>query len=265
MRAVARAAGHALGKQVRPTGRWKKAVERASEVRLVELRSGSVEFVFASAPDLTEALGLPWHDGSLNERALAIATEAAGPSAERYPDVAEAWASLARDLYVGTRYERMRFLQEGNREVAVIDAAGLAVLAGGAVREAVTPYESRLQGRLFEANFDARSAQLRGPTGDVVRVEYDDELADEIYRILRVTADLAGEVSYDPTTMRATSIHVRQIERPVQLAIDDFWSTPSIAQLIQDQGLRPIADPRALAAGGLTAADWEELREAIES
>jgi hypothetical protein len=265
VRAVARAAGHALGKQVRPTGRWKKAVERASEVRLIELRSGSVEFVFASAPDLTDALGLPWHDESLNERALAIAAEAAGPAAERYPDVAEAWMSLGRDLQVGTRYERIRFLAEGDREVAVIDAARLAALAGGAVREAVRPYESRLQGRLFEANFDARSAQLRGPTGDVVRVEYDDELADEIYRVLRVTADLAGEVSYDPTTMRATSIHVRLIERPVQLAIDDFWSTPSIAQLIREQGLRPIADRRALVAEGLTAADWEELREAIES
>jgi len=262
--AVARAAGHAVGRQVRPTGRWKKAVERASEVRLIQLRSGSVEFVFASAPDLTEALGLPWHDGSLNERALAIAAEAAGPAAERYPDVAEAWVSLAYDLQVGTRYERMRFLVEGG-EVAVIDAARLATLASSAVREAVRPYESRLQGRLFEANFDARSAQLRGPSGDVVRVEYDDELADEIYRVLRVTADLAGEVSYDPTTMRATSIHVRQIERPVQLAMDDFWSTPSIAQLIQEQGLRPISDPRSLVSEGLTASDWEELREAMEA
>lgn len=263
--AVARAAGHALGRQVRPTGRWKKAVECASEIRLIELRSGSVEFVFASAPDLTEALGLPWYDGSLNERALAIAAEAAGPAADRYPDVAEAWVSLARDLRVGDRYERIRFLADDDREVAVIDETGLATLADAAVREAVTPYESRLQGRLFEANFDARSAQLRGPTGDIVRVEYDDELADDIYRVLRVTANLAGEVSYDPTTMKATSIHVRQIERPVQLGMDDFWSSPSIAQLIHEQGLRPIADPRALVAEGLTASDWEELREAIEA
>lgn len=263
--AVARAAGHALGRQVRPTGRWKKAVERASEIRLVELRTGSLEFVFASAPDVPEALGLPWHDGSLNERALAIAMEAAGPSAERYPDVAEAWVSLARDLEVGTRYERIRFIGDGKREVAVIDAAGMAVLAGRAVREAVSPYESRLQGRLFEANFEARSAQLRGPSGEVIKVEYDDDLADEIYRVLRATANLSGEVTYDPTSMTATSIHVRQIERPVQLGMDDFWSTPSIAQLIQEQGLHPLSDPLSLVADGLTASDWEELREAMEA
>lgn len=266
--AVARAAGHALGRKVRPTGRWKRAVERASEIRLVELRTGNVEFVVTSAPDVTEALGLPWRDGSLNERALAIAREAAGPSAERYPDVAEAWVSLARDLEVGTRYERIRFLGEGNREVAVIDAAGLAglaVLAGRAVREAVRPYESRLQGRLFEANFETRSAQLRGPSGEVIKAEYDDDLTDEIYRVLRGTANFTGEVTYDPTTMKATSIHVRQIDRPVQLGMDDFWSTPSIAQLIQEQGLRPIPDSLSLVADGLTASDWEELREAMEA
>ena len=44
-----------------------------------------------------------------------------------------------------------------------------------------------------------------------------------------------------------------------------FWDTPTIAQIIREQGLESVRDPRDLTAKGLTAQDWAELREAVET
>ena len=220
--ATARAAGYALGARVRPTGRWRRAVDRAADIRIVELRSGSAVLAFEPAPDIIESLGLPWHDGSLNERALAIAVEGAGEKADRYPDVAAEWVKLAVDLEVGRRYDRIVVIEDPETELVRVNREAIERLrmAAGSRLGPVAP--AGIQGRLFEANFLAQTAQLKGPSGEVVRVEYPEELADDIYRVLRGTANLVGDVTYSPETLRATSIMARRVERPIQLLVGQF-------------------------------------------
>jgi hypothetical protein len=261
--ATARAAGYALGARVRPTGRWRRAVERAADIRLVELMSGSAVLAFESAPDITEALGLPWHEGSLNERALAIAVEAAGEGAEQYPDVAAEWVKMAVDLEVGKRYDRIVVVEDPETELVRVNKESLKRLRMVAGKRLGPVAPSGLQGRLYEANFDARTAQLKGLGGEIVRVEYPEELADDIYEVLRGTANLAGEVTFSPETMRANSIKVSQVNRPVQLALDEFWESKPIAEIATEAGIHKVEDQQELVIAGLSPADWAELREAM--
>lgn len=68
---------------------------------------------------------------------------------------------------------------------------------------------------------------------------------------------------------RSDRERVREAATPVDVASvagrHDFWDTPTIEQIIREQGLEPIRDPRDLIASGLTVEDWAELIEAAES
>ncbi len=263
VRATARAAGHALGRQVRPTGRWRNAVNRAAEVRLVELSSGSGVLTFQAAPDATpDLIAFPWSDGPLGERALEIAIDAAGPQAEQFPDVASEWAHLARDLGVGRRYDRV-LIETEEIEPVSIDRETMDQLEAAASRQ-VSPVEATgVQGRVYEANFDNRTALLKGAGGETVRVDYPEPLADDVYRVLRGTANLVGDVTYDSETMRATSIQVQRVDRPQQITFEDFWERRPISLIAEEAGLRPVQDPNDLVIHGLSPADWAELREGM--
>ncbi len=262
VRTIAKAAGHAVGREVRQTGRWQGAVAAASEVRLVAIRPGSIEFVFAPAPQEVGPQTLGLDVETLSERALAIAVSAAGDDSARYRDVARSWVKTADALGIGARYQRVRILSD-RKQLAVIDGPSLDVLrevAGGRPREAV----AMLQGRLYEANFDARTATLRTPTGEVVQVQYGQEHADDIYRVLRGPANLRGDVSYDPVSSRALRVRVTQIESPRQMHLGEFWQEHSLPGVIREQHLTPIQDPQTLVIPGLTADDWRVLREGFE-
>jgi hypothetical protein len=260
--AVARAAGHAIGTRVKPTGRRRSVVATASEIRLIGIRSGSVEFTFAPAPNGVLPDGLPFGIESVSERALAIAVSAAGDGAARYPDVARIWLATADRLGVGTRYGQIRLLEADDRELVSLNRETIERLRGIAGPRLIAEANSGLQGRLYEANFDARTAELRGRSSEVVRVQYDETVADDIYRVLRGTANLIGDVTYDPITLRATKIRVRQVQRPEQLDLS-FWHEKALAQIVAEQGLLRIKDADALVVRGLSRDDWQALREAM--
>lgn len=141
------------------TGRWQNVVAAASQVRLVGIRSGSVEFVFAPAPQEVGPHTLGLDVASLSQRALVIAAAAAGEQAGDYRDVARAWLDTADSVGVGVRYERIRVFAD-QVETAVIDPPALDRLRAVTGR-GLRSIPATLQGRLYEANFDARTATLR--------------------------------------------------------------------------------------------------------
>jgi hypothetical protein len=260
--AVTKAAGHVVGRAVKERGRRESVVAAAGVVRLLELNSGSVEFVFAPAAKLDGLEGLALDTESLGERALAVAVAAAGEDAPRYRDVARVWLKTAERVGIGERYERMRIMEQDGRELVRLDATAV-----DALREVVSPprevQDSLVQGRLYEANFDAMTAQLRGPAGEIVQVQYDQEQADAIYRVLRGPADLVGDITYDPETLRALRVRVREVRRPVQLDLS-FWEEKPLSQIISEQRLERVLDSSRLIVEGLSHTDWEELRAAIQ-
>lgn len=260
--AVTKAAGHVVGRAVKERGRRERVVAAAGEVRLLELHSGSVEFVFAPASALGEMEGLPFDPESLSERALDIAIAAAGDGAPQYRDVARVWVKTAEKVGVGSRYQRIRMTERGGRQLVDLDATALETLRQVASRPRDVR-DSLVQGRLYEANFDARTALLRGPDGEIVQVQYDERHADDIYRVLRGPADLVGDITYDPEALRALKVRVREVRRPVQLDLS-FWEEKPLDRIISEQHLERIQDPSELVVSGLSHAEWEELRGAID-
>ena len=197
---------------------------------------------------------------TVSERALMIARDAAGLQAERYPDVAAGWMSLAADVGLGERYERVVIARQGERRRVTLDITAVDRLRG-IVRGGLHPTsEETVRGVLYEANFEALSAKLRTGTNDVVEVRFDLDQAVEIKRELREATELEGEVTLEPRTNRITSIHVRRIERPEQLRFREFWAAKSVPELIAEQGIAPVTHPHELSIERITDADWTAFR-----
>lgn len=260
--AVTKAAGHVVGRQVKERGRRERVVAAAGAIHLLSVSSGSVDFTFRSSGAVMDAEGLPFDPETVGDRALEIATSAAGVEAGRYRDVARVWLKTAEAIGIGERYDAIRMTDDDGHDGVTLDADRVE-----AIRIAVRPSPSQVpasvQGRLYEANFDAQTAQLRGPSGEIVHVQYDDRHADDIYRVLRGTANLIGEVTYDPHSLRALRVRVREVDQPTQMDLS-FWVEKPLVAVIAEQQLARIKDASELVVEGLSHEDWEQLRAGIE-
>src|SRR3989304_5050800 len=82
-------------------------------------------------------------------------------------------------------------------------------------------------GRLLEANLEARSAQVRTPSGDRVAVRFGAEHEADIRRLLGDRAALLGDLTNDPRSRRAQAVRVTQIISGEQMGLDlegvDTW------------------------------------------
>jgi hypothetical protein len=80
----------------------------------------------------------------------------------------------------------------------------------------------------------------------VVKVGFENHLADDIQEALRRTAELVGDVTYEPETEVARSVKLRRISHAEQLALTmetgDFWLDVGLEQQLQEQGICPAED-----------------------
>jgi hypothetical protein len=263
VRVVARAAGHAVGRPVKETGRWESIVKSASRVRLESVTSGSVQVAFVPSKSEVFQMGdnLGLDAETVSQRALVIVRASAGPDADAYPDVAKAWTELAQRLGVGQRYGRISITAEDGEPV-VIDSQSLGRLAEVAERTIPGVNADHVRGVLFAADFEKLTAKLRTSSLELVDVEFDLEHADAIKEALRDLTAIQGHATYDRRTHRLISVHVEEIVRPVQLEAEDFWTDRTIPQLLAEQGVGP-ADPAALRIEGVSEEDWAMLLEEL--
>lgn len=122
-------------------------------------------------------------------------------------------------------------------------------------------------GRLFEANLETRSAQVRTPLGERVDVQFDPEHEPAIRELLGVRARFTGDVTFDRRAKRAKTVHVRHILTGVQLGLDfggvDFWVDRPVLDLVREAGAGPVAEPADLELMSVSDADWAALSEAL--
>ncbi len=264
VRVVARAAGHAVGREVKSTGRHESIVEAAARVRIQSIRSGSVAVSILPAPHhdfpLGDNLGLDAE--TVSALALGIAVRAAAEEAETYPDVARAWSDLGHEVGIGARYERVTINPPQGSSV-VIDKNNLKRLTEIADARLRSQSTDTVRGVLYEANFETSTAKLRTSRHELVEVRFAVDVADQIKDALRNPTTLVGEVTFDSKENRAISVEVRQVERPYQLGLEDFWTTPTVADLLTTQGVEPIMDPSVLIVPEISDDDWERLRESL--
>jgi len=268
-RAVARAAGHVIGRQVKSTGRRGRTIEDTTRFRLVGIERGSVVGVLELPDERLDADSLDVDVQSLGEIALENALQTAAGDRTDQLDVAEAFVRLADDLGVGSRFSAL-VLEEGaahapDRRV-ILDRTSRdhlfeAISAGPDARQ------DSLVGVLVEADFERNTARLRTSSDRRIAVTFESEFADKIQEGLRRQAELSGEVEYDPKTLEARSVKLRRIVEPEQLSVGleggDFWAPRPVAELAREQGVEPITDVEQLRDDETSAEEVDRLIAAL--
>lgn len=247
--AIARASGHVLGTRVKGTGRRRQVIADASRLRLVGYRDGSLIHILQVPEPPVDDASLLLGGASLGELGVDFALDVLTERRKGVADVAEAWLGLADSLAIGQRYEAIRLERPNGGETLStrLDAEVRERLRRSvAESKAAAVGPNALRGTLFEADFEKDTAHLRTPTGDVVSVSFDDELSNEIYGVLRSSAELRGVVTYDPESAQALAITVAEVSPGEQLDLGfdatDFWRTHTASELADQQGVGALRD-----------------------
>ncbi len=267
---VARGAGEILRRPIRSTGRYEGPIEDASRIRLASLTSGSIvaEFLPAVAPDAVGGIGLDAEN--LSDQAFGLLIDVAAGSDEQHPELASALTSFI-DRFAGRREGsslRIEDRRPGRERQVVLEASPLvAVGQGDATPPADPSATTEVSGRFFEANLEARSAQVRTPSGDKVAVTFGPEHDEDIQRLFGDRAALRGEVRYDPMTNRMKAVRIREIMTGDQLDLElggtDFWTDRPASELVAEAGAQAVTDPAELELSGISDEEWTALHEAL--
>lgn len=268
--AVARATGDVLGRPVKATGRWTSTVATSVRFRLVAVEAGSVVTVLELPEIATDPDALDFDASTAGEMGLVAALRTATGDAT-HPGVAAAFVKLAEQVGLGSRYEAVTFDTDvPNAPAAVrLDAAAKARLERVAVEVSPEVRADTLVGVLVEADFEDFTAELRTPDDRRVAVDFDEELADEIYEALRGAAELVGQIEYDPKTAQAVKVELRAITRAEQLAMHlepgEFWEDVTIDDLRAQHGVEPVRPDAELGDPELTDEEADAFLAALNS
>ena len=268
---VARGSAEILRRPLRSgPGRQAGPVEDAARVRLVSLTSGSiVADLLPAAPKPLLASEFDLDIETLSEQAIGLILDVASGDLEGHADLAKALLDfterhVSRDGDAVLTFEDVR---PGRQRLVSVDAARRTQLARQIDEAAAVAAPQDVTGRLFEANLEARSGQVRTPSGERVAIEYEMEHESAIKDLLGERAALRGEIIYDPKTQRARAVRITQIDSGVQLGLEfedvDFWVDRPAGELAVEAGARPVDDPADLEIDDVTDEEWTALYEAL--
>lgn len=269
-RAVARASGGALGRRVKNTGRWGKAIESAVRFRLLGIEEGSVVGILELPKLESQPDALDFDIATLGELALVSTLRIVGGEAA-HPDVAGVFVAMADRIGIGSRYDAITFDTDapGAPERVVLDELALDRLRRMAEQASPERRADTLVGVLVEADFERHTARLRTADGGPVGVTFGEDQFEEIQEALRRPAQLVGEIAYDPETARAVSVKLRAITRAEQLAMSldagEFWRDVTIDELRRERGMEPVHDIAQLGDPELTEDEIDAFLAALES
>lgn len=254
-RALARAAGHELGRPVRRTGRRESPVASASRliVQAIHDRGSLVaEFRLPDSGALPD--GFEFDIESLAERSVLAALETAAGHDETRQDVAAAFADLIDDLDLGgaTRFSEVEwtYTDDGPPVTVVLtghDRDRLRRIAGYPLVEQT---DGRVIGTIVAVDFEDHTGRARTPTGDEIPVRFDSSLDDDVEDHLRRPADLEGELTLDARSGEPRSLRVRHIAEQQAL-----WPDRGDRRFWQEQTLRSFSAAR----DELPATDFEAV------
>jgi hypothetical protein len=264
VRVVARAAGHAVGRPVKDTGRYESIVKAASKVRIDSVSSGSVVVTFLPSQHeifrLGDNLGLDAE--TVSQAALSIARDAAGPRAADFADVARQWVELGDRMGLGRRYQRV-VIRAPDRDPVTLDQDAKTVLKDVIASTVAGVEGDTVRGVLYEANFETLTAKLRNQRAEMIEVQFDLEHASEIKEALRNPTTVVGRATYDRRSHRLLSIQLEAMVRAIQTLADDFWEHRPARELLLERPARSAARPKSLKLEGVSDAEWDSFFEAL--
>jgi len=266
---VARAAGVAIRRRPKATGRWERTLEEATKLRLVKIKRGSVVLEIQAPHAVPEDDELGFSVDSLADLGWSVATSALRDvSDEDDPDVLVRLLALANDMAIGNRFDAVEFRTNGE-VIARLDGDRRQGLRAAVERrrDSATPPPA-VTGVLFEADFERHSARVRTQDNGVVELVFEEEQAAAIKEALRERSQFRGEVSFDPITNSVKSVRLTEITRFEQLLLGDdgsqvFWNLLSFDELVVTQGTAPIESFDDLRDDSLSEDEFEKFVDAL--
>ena len=267
-RVVGRTASQLAGRAPGTVGPLPQSIARAARLRLSSISEGSlvVEVQVPDAP--TDDPQLDLDDAQLGESAVHTALDVLSGTVAGFPDTVAAWSRLAEDLTIGGRYDALTCTlpSDSPREV-VLDAPARNRLASADRERSIDDKPGELTGVLYEANFEKCTGHLRTPHGRAVRVRFDDDQANEIKGALRENSRLEGQIKYTDKAADVVSVEAIEIVEPRRLAlgtaVGDFWTTRSLAELAEEQGVGVVVDIRTIQDDSVSDEEAEAFLAAL--
>lgn len=131
-----------------------------------------------------------------------------------------------------------------------------------------SPIEQQMsvEGTLEMADFKelGKVCRIHPPVGQAIQCVFDPTKEEEVYQALRKPVRLSGTARINPNTGKPEELRIETIEILEQLMVGakDFFSSRSIEQLAQAQGVRPLTNPAILAGGWPEEENLDEFLEA---
>jgi hypothetical protein len=239
---IARAAGVAIGRRPKPTGRWEGTIEEATRLRLVKIKRGSVILEVRGPRAVPDEGELDLSVESLADLGWSTAMSTLNNAAVTDdPDVLRRLLSLANGLSIGGRYEAIEFRTDGTPVARLDEERRERLRSVVERRQEPLPPPPAVSGVLFEADFERHTAKVRTQDGNVVDLIFEPDQSGTIKEALRERSQFQGDVTFDPVTNSVKSIRLRRITRFEQLLLgteggESFWNALSFGELSGAQG-----------------------------
>jgi len=130
-----------------------------------------------------------------------------------------------------------------------------------------------IEGRLLSADVKEGKLKCRiePSVGEPITCKFDEELTEQVTRLMRHFVQVRGEATYEPITSRISSFYMRDLE-PIESATgisealnSPFWKSKSFDELATEQGVYPIDDLSVVSGGWPEDEDIEQFLASIRS
>jgi len=236
-RAVAWTASVVTGRPSKRPGRRARAVEFASDLRLVAVIEGNSIDIVVSLPEVGPAVDDTLEIELLHLSRLAaerIVDAALGEGPEAHPYTVEALSLLTTELDIGQRYTAVQLTQSGDgREPRTVtldekQRFRLEALAGTATAPGAEDpnVDENVLGRVVAADFEQGTGRVRRSDEVATDIRIPPDMARAVKDALLEQASLAGR-------RHARELELQSIRRDVLPVLDagDFWAPPNAAAL----------------------------------
>lgn len=132
-----------------------------------------------------------------------------------------------------------------------------------------------VEGRLtmLDVDEDKLVCRIRPSAGEPILCRYSEDMAELVMKNIRQFVQVKGEATYDLTTGRIISVHVRDLEAIDELVgmgisrlpISSFWRGETFDELTTAQGIYPIEDISKLSTDWPEDTDFDSFLDAVRS
>jgi hypothetical protein len=130
-----------------------------------------------------------------------------------------------------------------------------------------TQGELTIEGKLEMADFKeaGKLCRIHPPIGLPLQCTFEPELEDQVYGALRRPARLTGTARLNPNTGKPEELKIEKIEilEELLLGANDFFTSRSLEQLAEAQGVHAVTNPNELAGGWPADENIDEFVDAI--